>query len=381
MRPVASQEAGALPASRQARINAVEGRDRTALSFRPKISCGPQRTSSELSHSPPFASAAADETALASALRAGDLDLALRHLREAGERQPIAEVCRLGEALFHAGRRADALVCGRVAFARAGDDRHIADFCAWLFSNCGMHEAAALAYERLIDLDPFWVEGHRHASGSYAAIGRLDRAMDHAVAASELAPYSTEFAAHAAELLLRAGRVEDAAGLAAAAADRLGDDPVLWRTLSAAEMLRGRLDDALLAIDAAIALAPEIAEYRLHRAHLRLRLGDPAGAAAACDAAAALDPQDAAVKRLQLELLLADGQVTEATALAGVLMQQHPEDDQSAEAARHVLDHRLDAIGGDYVVLREAGAASERRCGSYPVLPSGCAPSCASSAR
>src|SRR4051812_5612056 len=100
MRPVASQEAGARPASQQALINTVEGRDRTALSFRPKISCGPQRTSSELSHSPPFASAAADETALASALRAGDLDLALRHLREAGERQPIAEVCRLGEALF-----------------------------------------------------------------------------------------------------------------------------------------------------------------------------------------------------------------------------------------------------------------------------------------
>ena len=244
-----------------------------------------------------------------------------------------------------------------------------------------MHEAAALAYERLIDLDPFWVEGHCHASGSYAAIGRLDRAMDHAVAASELAPYSTEFAAHAAELLLRAGRVEDAAGLAAAAADRLGDDPVLWRTLSAAEMLRGRLDNALLAIDAAIALAPEIAEYRLHRAHLRLRLGDPAGAAAACDAAAALDPQDAAVKRLQLELLLADGQVTEATALAGVLMQQHPEDDQSAEAARHVLDHRLDAIGGDYVVLREAGAASERPLRQLPGFAERLRTSCASSAR
>ena len=169
-----------------------------------------------------------------------------------------------------------------------------------------------------------------------------------------------------AELLLRAGRVGDAAALAAAAADRLGDDPVLWRTLSAAEMLRGRLDDALLAVDAAIALAPQAAEYRLHRAHLLLRLGDRAGAAEACHEAAALDPEDAAVKRLQLDLLLADGQVREATALAGALMQQHPEDEQSAEAARHVLNHRLDAIDGDYVVLREAGAASERPLRQLP---------------
>jgi Flp pilus assembly protein TadD len=62
------------------------------------------------------------------------------------------------------------------------------------------------------------------------------------------------------------------------------------RVLSAIEMLLDRLDPALAAIDDALAIAPENAEYHLHRGHLLYRRGDVEAAAAAFATAAALDP-------------------------------------------------------------------------------------------
>jgi hypothetical protein len=53
--------------------------------------------------------------------------------------------CRLGEAFYYRGQVVEAVDCAHAAF----DLEHcpaIADFCAWLFSNCGHHRAAAAAY-------------------------------------------------------------------------------------------------------------------------------------------------------------------------------------------------------------------------------------------
>ena len=91
---------------------------------------------------------------------------------------------RLGEALLHKGRNEDAVECARLAFDLQPEKEEIANSCAWVFSNSGRHEEAALAYERLLELRPQWVEGHRHASGSFAAAGQMDRAIFHAEAAS-----------------------------------------------------------------------------------------------------------------------------------------------------------------------------------------------------
>jgi tetratricopeptide (TPR) repeat protein len=143
--------------------------------------------------------------------------------------------CRAAEALFHGGRRDEALECGRRAFALAADDRDTAYFCAWLFSNCGCHQDATAAYERLLAWPPDWAEGHRHLSGSLAAIGDFTGAVAHAIRAVELMPDDNGTAIHAAELLLRCGDVENAAELVRAAAHRdPGNDRVL-RVLSAIE--------------------------------------------------------------------------------------------------------------------------------------------------
>ena len=113
---------------------------------------------------------------------------------------------RLSEALLHRGCRDEALECARVAFELRPESEEVANICAWVFSNCARHDEAAAAYEQLLKFRPGWAEGHRHASGSFAAAGHLDRATAHAKTASDLDPNSFELAWHAACLVV--GRSE-----------------------------------------------------------------------------------------------------------------------------------------------------------------------------
>ena len=327
-----------------------------------------------------------------SALDKGALDACLGYLKRVDSTElSLAPLnCRLAAALLHAARADEALECARRAFPAAENDPDLLRICAWVFSNCACHGEAAAAYQRLIELSPDWVEGHRHASGSLAAIGRLDEAIAHATAASELAPDNPEFALNAAallaaaerrqeavalalhaaglaereprlvidaaEVLLRCDRVEEAAALLDRAAG-LAPAPRLFRVLSTTEMLRGRLAAALAAVDAAIAAEPHNIEYQLHRGHLLWQLGDSAEAAQAFERAAALDPDNREAKRAQLSLYLASGLTTEATAAGGELLHRFPNDKPTAEAVLHLLNHRLDTIDGEYVVLGTATRA------------------------
>jgi len=381
---------------------------------------------------------AIDQSTFSRALESGGLDICLDYLRrdEFAGLETARFACCLGEKMFHGGRRVEAIECARIAFAAAANDNEIAHFCAWLFSNCACHAEAALAYERLIEHQPDWIEGYRHASGAHAAIGATERAIALAATASNLAPENFDFAyhagcllldaerveeaavyldrattiepqnpraikalsaahhalgrvdeaivlalratalaprdnnlaGHAAELLLRAGRTDEALTLLDAATARDPADPVLWRLVSAAESQREALAAAITAIDRALALAADSAEYHLHRGHLLYRGGDFAAAAEAINRAAAIDPTSQTTRRAQLDLLLADGQLSEATAIGGELLRAFPDDTASAEAVLHVLNTRLDTIDGDYVVVADRRPRPPRRPVAAPGL-------------
>ncbi|MGE0260462.1 MAG: tetratricopeptide repeat protein [Alphaproteobacteria bacterium] len=301
--------------------------------------------------------------------------------------------CKLAEALLHDGRRADALACVRRGFPEAGDDPALLRICAWVFSNCNSHDEAAAAYRRLMELCPDWIEGHRHLSGVLAAAGRVEEAVAPAITAAALLPDNAEFALHvagllvdlrrlseaadwamravslardgdpgvidAAEVLMRSGRAEDAATLlrrqAATAAT-----PRLWRVLSGAEMLCGRLEGALDAAERARRAEPHNPEFALHHGHLLWHHGDMSEAAAALAGAARLDPDGRDIKRTQLSFYLDAGLTTEATVAGGDLLHRFPEDAEAAEAVLHLLNHRLDTIDGQYVVLGERVARAPR---------------------
>ena len=335
---------------------------------------------------------------------------------------------RLSEALLHRGWREHAAECARVAFEFRPVQEEIANLCAWVFSNSGRHEEAAAAYERLLEIRPRWAEGHRHASGSLAAAGLLDRAILHAGMASELDPDSFEFAVHAAclcetagryedaidylvraaviapgrgtvlrqmsslkfaleepenavalalralslapgdrqnalhagELLLRTGQFDEAADIIAGTIEAHPGDEVALRLLSAAQMLRGRIADALEAIDRALSLVPEIAEYHLHRANLLYRLGRLDEAAEAFGRAAALDPSNPDAKRSQLTVYFDSGRFTEALAVGGELIRAAPENEEYAQVMLQVLNRRFETLDGDYVVLSERASRPHR---------------------
>lgn len=260
------------------------------------------------------------------------------------------EDCRLAEALFHAGRQAEAIACCRRALPELADDAAALRICAWVFSNAGCDLEAAEAYRRLLALEPEWGEGWRHLAAALATAGRLEEAIAAALQALAVQPRDDEAAVAAAELLMRAGRNSEAAELLAQAVGD-GTTAQLWRVLSAAEMLCGRLQAALAAIDRALERAPENAEYHTHRGHLLWQTGDLAGAAAALDRAARLAPENTEAPRAQLSLLLSAGLVSEATALGGDLLHRFPDDKPAAAAVLHLLAHRLDTLDGEYVTL------------------------------
>jgi capsular polysaccharide transport system permease protein len=212
-------------------------------------------------------------------------------------------------------------------------------------------EEAALYFARAIEIEPGNPRALRALSAAGSALDRPDEALDLALQAAALAPSDSDIAIHAAELLLRAGRIDDALNLLDEAACREPANPVLWRLISAGESERADIGLALAAIGRALELNPDNAEYHLHHGHLLYRLGDFAAAAEAFNRAVVLDPTGHAVWRAQIDMLLADGRLTDATALGGELLRAFPEDDGSAETVLHVLNRRLDTIDGDYVVV------------------------------
>ena len=297
---------------------------------------------------------------------AGTLDARLGSLRETPEIAVDAEAnCRLAEALFHQGRDDEAVECCRRAAPWIDGEAAMLRISAWVFSNSGCHQDACTAYRGLLALYPDWAEGYHHLSEALAALDCTEDAIAVALHAAALAPADQDIAVHAAELLMRVGRVDAAAALL----DRpalTAAGPRLWRVLSATEMLRDRLEAALAAIDRALLGAPDNAEFHVHRGHLLRRVGDITGAAAALDRAARLDPADGEVKRAQLSLYLAAGLVSEATAVGGELLHRFPDDKPAAEAVRHLLTHRLDTIDGEYVVLPGDGERAPRPARAPP---------------
>jgi tetratricopeptide (TPR) repeat protein len=152
--------------------------------------------------------------AFGSALAAGALDSCLAYLTRAhrNSESDTGPNCSLAEALFHRGRRDEAVECCRRAVPGLGSDTAMLRICAWVFSNCRCHDEAIAAYRRLIELCPEGIEFHRHASGSLAAIGRIDEAIADGEKASDLALQNPEFALHVGVLLLNARRYAEAAG-------------------------------------------------------------------------------------------------------------------------------------------------------------------------
>ncbi|MGE5271288.1 MAG: ABC transporter permease [Thiohalocapsa sp.] len=276
----------------------------------------------------------------------------------------LAACGRLDEAVAHAVAAAEA----------APQSLEFALHAAAVLRAAQHDEEAGRYLDRALALEPANAGTLCQRAAVHLAQGRGDLATALALEAAEQAGDAGALT-DAAEILLQCGLAAKAAALLSEAGAKAGaeagaecDDGRLWRVLSAAEMLRDRLEASLMAADRAIAAAPECAEYRIHRALLLARLGDLPGAAASLDAAARLDPAGRDLKRAELDLLLAGGLVSEATMVGGELLQRFPDDKPAAEAVWHVLSRRLDAIEGEYSVLSDGAERAVRPLRHPPAL-------------
>jgi capsular polysaccharide transport system permease protein len=254
-------------------------------------------------------------------------------------------------ALAAAGAPDKAIDFARKASDLAPANVDFASHAGCLLLDAGRADAAETYLGRAIAIDPYHPHALRALSAAAYALDRPAEALDLARRAAAQAPEDPDLAAHAAELLLRSGRADEALALLDAAVASAPASSVLWRLRSEANSLGGAVSAALAAIDHAIERAPDNPEYHLHRAHLLYRAGDDVAAAEAIDRAAAIDPTGHATRRAQIELLLAHGQLSEATAASGELLRTFPDDHSSAEIALRVLNRRGDPIDGDDVVV------------------------------
>lgn len=257
----------------------------------------------------------------------------------------------LSGSLAASGDDGAAIACAVTASDLEPGNAEFALHAGCLLLDTGRVEEATLYLARAIDIEPDNPRALRALSAAGHALDRPDEALALALQAAELAPSDGDLTIHAAELLLRYGRIDEAMLLLDAAVRRDPKNFVLWRLISAAESQRDHPDAALAAIERAIVLTPKHAEYHLHRGHLLYHLGDFTAAAEAFQQAAELDPGNHAVWRAQIEGLLADGRTTDAIAAGGELLRAFPEDEGSAETVLRVLNRRLDTIDGEYVVL------------------------------
>jgi capsular polysaccharide transport system permease protein len=260
-------------------------------------------------------------------------------------------------AIFH-GMKASDLEPNSIEFAlHAG--------C--LLQSAGDYKNAINYFGRAANIDPRNSTALRSLSAVQFVLEERDDAVATALRAVRLAPGDRLNSLHATELLLRSGRLDEAADLILDAVDRRPQDEVAFRLLSATQMLRGRIEDALGAIDRALALAPGIAEFHLHRANLLYRVGLLEEAAEAFDRAAALDPPNPVARRSQLTAYLDSGRFTEALAVGGELIRTSPDNEEYAQALLHVLNRRFETLDCDYVVLGERALLPRRE----PRLPPG----------
>lgn len=161
-----------------------------------------------------------------------------------------------------------------------------------LLADAGQFEEALAAYRDAVRAKPELVEAHAAMASLLPQLGQGDQALDSLRAALKQAPQAGLLWLEAMALARGHKAWDQLLAWADAAEARFGADTMV--TAFAANALCGldRDDEALARMDAALAIEPTYTPGHVIRAHIFLRKGDPAAAAAAAEQATRLSARD-----------------------------------------------------------------------------------------
>ena len=161
-----------------------------------------------------------------------------------------------------------------------------------LLADAGRFEEALAAYREAVRVKPELVEAHATMASLLPQLGRGSEALDSLREALLRAPQTGALWVEAMAIARGHQLWDQLLELTAQAEARFGYDTMITAFAANALSALGRDDEALARMDGALELEPTYPPGHTIRAHILLRKGDPAGAAAAAEQAARLLPRD-----------------------------------------------------------------------------------------
>ncbi len=255
--------------------------------------------------------------AMAPGARRSDIDRAFGALEAAVRRKPEDDALRLELASFQVrvGRASDALDHLNVLEERLGNPssgteetletaQRVQLLKASSYLTSSDFEQAATIVARLIGYD--------------LAERRFTQAADTSIAPSDA------YVMLAAILQERMSSPDDARDVLEKLVQKAADDPRAWLALATWHRSRGRLDDALQAVDKARALAPEDADFMFAEFELALARRDMTLARATAERAVSMFPGDERATRALASVALQSGDLAKAEEVLLAGLEKNP---------------------------------------------------------
>ncbi len=285
---------------------------------------------------------------------AADLALQLADIaREDGSVQR-----NVSSVLLDANRVQDARDCAIRAVHLQPDNWEYLVNAGFILNICGEHTEAVRYLIPARKIAPDNAELHQQLSLAVENLKNFNLAAKLALQAFRCDPNSEARGVTLAYAFAKNQDFVSAAQTLKYVVKRFGPSGSVLRALSGFLLQIGETQEALEAIDEAISLEPNAAEFYIHRTSVLYEMGRWSERAADIRTALEIAPHDRRVRRHAVSVFVESGEVKEALQRAAGLLSDFPDDEEYASCMRFILDardaHELAEEIGEIAALKAA---------------------------